>query len=107
MREKSRAARRRDAVDRIAETWAQEVHDRVADRAVEALLNPLQNPEVSGHTGDMLLNGVYLVDDRAADEFHSAVKQLAGEYEARGVRVEPTGPWPPYNFVKGSIEAAR
>jgi hypothetical protein len=107
MREKSRAARRRDAVDRIAETWAQEVHDRVADHAVEALLNPLQNPEVSGHTGDMLLNGVYLVDDRAAGEFHSAVKKLAGEYEARGVRVEPTGPWPPYNFVKGSIEAAR
>src|SRR3954470_17760584 len=45
MREKSRAARRRDAADRIAEGWAQEVHDRVATYAVEALLNPLQNPE--------------------------------------------------------------
>ena len=107
MREKSRDARRRDAVHRIAEAWAQDVHDRVATHSVEALLNPLQNPEVSGHTGDMLLNGVYLVDDRAAGEFHSAVEDLATEYAARGVRVEPTGPWPPYNFVKGSIEAAR
>jgi len=107
MREKSRAARRRDAVDRVAETWAQDVHDRVAEHAVEALLNPLQNPEVSGHTGDMLLNGVYLVDDRSAAEFHSALDRLATEYQPHGVAVELTGPWPPYNFVKGSIEAAR
>jgi hypothetical protein len=107
MREKGRAARRRGVADRIAESWAQEVHDRVSAHAVEALLNPLQNPEVSGHSGDMLLNGVYLVDDRAAAEFHSAIDELAGEYEPRGARVELTGPWPPYNFVKGSIEAAR
>jgi hypothetical protein len=107
MREKSRASRRRDAADRIAEAWAQDVHERVAAYAIEALLNPIQNPEVSGHTGDMLLNGVYLVDDRAAPEFHSAIDVLATEYQPRGVRVELTGPWPPYNFVKGSIEAAR
>jgi Gas vesicle synthesis protein GvpL/GvpF len=107
MREKGRAARRRDVADRIAENWSEKVHDRVAAHAVEALLNPLQNPEVSGHTGDMLLNGVYLVDDRAADEFHAAVGELASEYEPLGARVEISGPWPPYNFVKGSIEAAR
>jgi hypothetical protein len=107
MREKGRAARRRGVADRIAESWAQDVHDRVSAHAVEALLNPLQNPEVSGHTGDMLLNGVYLVDDRAAAEFHSVIDELAGEYEPRGARVQLTGPWPPYNFVKGSIEAAR
>ena len=107
MREKGRAARRRSAAEGIAESWAQEIHERVAARAVEALLNPLQNPEVSGHTGDMLLNGVYLVDDRLSGGFHAAVEQLATEYAERGARVELTGPWPPYNFVKGSIEAAR
>ena len=107
MREKSRAARRREAADRIAESWAQAVHDRVAAHAVEALLNPLQNPEVSGHTGDMLLNGVYLVEDRVSADFHLVIDELASEYASRGARVELTGPWPPYNFVKGSIEAAR
>ena len=107
MREKSRAARRRERIDHIAEAWAEDVHDRIARQAVEALLNPLQNPEVSGHTGDMLLNGVYLVEDRASGEFHAAVDALATEYRSRGAGVELTGPWPPYNFVKGSIEAAR
>jgi gas vesicle protein GvpL/GvpF len=107
MREKSRAARRRERIDHIAEAWAEDVHDGIARQAVEALLNPLQNPEVSGHTGDMLLNGVYLVEDRAAGEFHAAIEALATEYRSRGAGVELTGPWPPYNFVKGSIEAAR
>jgi hypothetical protein len=55
----------------------------------------------------MLLNGVYLVDDRSAAAFHSAVDKLATEHEPRGVQVELTGPWPPCNFVRGSIEAAR
>jgi hypothetical protein len=107
MREKSRAARRRERIDHIAEAWAEDVHDRIAGRAVEALLNPLQNPEVSGHSGDMLLNGVYLVEDRASEAFHGVVDALATEYLGRGAHVELTGPWPPYNFVKGSIEAAR
>jgi hypothetical protein len=107
MREKSRAARRQERIDRIAEGWAEDVHDRVARQAVEALLNPLQNPEVSGHNGDMLLNGVYLVEDPTSGDFHTAIEALATEYASRGARVELTGPWPPYNFVKGSIEAAR
>jgi hypothetical protein len=107
MRKKRREAHLREAVDRIAESWAHDVHERLADRADEALLNPLQNPEVSGHTGDMLLNGVYLVDDRTMDAFSGAIEVLKERYAKLGARVELTGPWPPYNFVKGSIEAAR
>ncbi|TMK72046.1 MAG: protein gvpF, partial [Actinobacteria bacterium] len=33
--------------------------------------------------------------------------ELADEYRERGADVQLTGPWPPYNFVKSSIEAAR
>jgi hypothetical protein len=75
--------------------------------ASEALTNPLQAPELSGHAGEMILNGVYLVDDGDAEEFRRTVDELAEEYRDRGASVELTGPWPPYNFVKSSIEAAR
>ena len=107
MRGKSREARDRDDMDRVAAEWAETVHERIAARVSEALLNPLQNPEVSGHDGEMLLNGVYLVADGMADGFHQAAEELAAEYRELGAAVEVTGPWPPYNFVKGSIEAAR
>ena len=55
----------------------------------------------------MLLNGVYLVESEAADAFHATVAELGEDYSALGFTVELTGPWPPYNFVGSSIEAAR
>jgi hypothetical protein len=107
MKSKSRQAQAREEADRTAEEWSELVHRRVGARAAEALLNPLQNPELSGHTGEMLLNGVYLVEDADEGAFRDEVSELAAEFEALGASVELTGPWPPYNFVKGSIEAAR
>jgi hypothetical protein len=106
-RDRGRETRARDEADHIAQQWADEVHDRASTHAVEALLNPVQNPEVSGHVGEMLLNGVYLVDDQTLDKFRGDVDAARADFEPRGASVELTGPWPPYNFVKGSIEAAR
>jgi hypothetical protein len=107
MRGRSREAREREELDRMAGAWAEEVHERLSHRAAEALVNPVQNPEVSGHVGDMLLNGVYLVPDADTDDFRAEAEGLGEEFGALGGSVELTGPWPPYNFVKGSIEAAR
>jgi hypothetical protein len=107
LREKSRENRVRELGGEIVEEWASEAHELVSSRAAEALRNPLQNPELSGETGEMLLNGVYLVDDADIDAFRQAVQEVSGRFEERGARAELTGPWPPYNFVKGSIEAAR
>jgi len=107
MQSRGREAKEREEIDALANSWAAEAHDRLADAAVEALLNPLQNPEVSGHIGEMLLNGVYLVEDAGMGKFTKEVEALVADFDDRGVSVEMTGPWPPYNFVKGSIEAAR
>ncbi|MBS1860083.1 MAG: GvpL/GvpF family gas vesicle protein [Actinobacteria bacterium] len=102
-----REAEAREGVEAIADEWAWEIHHRLAAVADEALLNPLQLPELSGHQGKMLLNGVYLIADEGASDFRSAVRVLAEGFDRRGVEVVLTGPWPAYNFVKSSIEAAR
>jgi hypothetical protein len=107
LKSRGREAKERERIDDLANAWAAEAHDRLANAAVEALLNPLQNPEVSGHVGEMLLNGVYLVEDAGMDAFMAEIEALVNSFDDRGVSVEMTGPWPPYNFVKGSIEAAR
>jgi hypothetical protein len=107
MARKKEEAMARDREDEIAEEWALAIHERLAGAASEALLNPLQRPEVSGHEGDMILNGVYLVDDELARELQERVEGLQREFGELEVWVELTGPWPPYNFVKSSIEAAR
>lgn len=107
MNQRRREARAQADGEEIAHEWATAIHDLLADAASEALLNPIQRAEVSGHEGDMLLNGVYLVEDDAVASFSSLVDRLAEEQRPRGVAVELTGPWPPYNFVKSSIESAR
>ena len=107
MDRRRREARARENAEEIADGWAQAIHERLARCAAEALLNPLQRREVSGHDGDMLLNGVYLVEDEEVERFRELASELADDYRTRGVLVELTGPWPAYNFVKNSIEAAR
>lgn len=105
--QKRRQARAREDADEVAGEWADMAHDRLARAAAEARLNPLQDPQISGHHGDMLLNGVYLVDDDDADRFREVVAELDAELTADGVTAELTGPWPAYNFVGASAEPAR
>lgn len=107
MDRRRREARARENAEEIADGWAQSIHQRLAGCASEALLNPLQRRELSGHEGDMLLNGVYLVESEEMERFRELVSGLEEDYRSRGVAVELTGPWPAYNFVKNSIESAR
>ena len=78
----------------VAEVAAAKIHDRLTAVVVDAQAIPLQRPEVSGHSGEMILNGVYLVADVAAPAFHEQVEALRSEFEPHGIEIAPTGPWP-------------
>jgi hypothetical protein len=45
----------------------------------------------------LLLNTSFLVDSGKLDEFSDCVGRLAGDYSS--LKVQYSGPWPPYNFV--------
>ena len=107
MARKRQEARAREGAQEIGDLWAQQIHERLAQEASEALLNPLQRREVSGHDGEMLLNGVYLIEDAEIDRFRELVEELQQDYREREVAIELTGPWPAYNFVMSSIESAQ
>jgi Gas vesicle synthesis protein GvpL/GvpF len=76
---------------------AQAVHARLASQADAAMLRPPQSPQLTGVRLPMLLNAAYLVDAGAGTSFTAAV---AGEATAHPeLRIELTGPWPPYSFA--------
>jgi hypothetical protein len=77
-------------------------HDRLLTAAEDGTLGPLQSPELSGRSDEMLLNAAYLVPADAA-ELKEAVAELAQRYVELGVTYEVTGPWPPYNFVPREV----
>jgi Gas vesicle synthesis protein GvpL/GvpF len=89
----------REAADRLAGGIAEDVHARLQDWATDAVVNPPQNPELSGHEGDMLLNAAYLVEAAKVERLHELVAELRERHSELGARLELTGPWPPYNFV--------
>ena len=82
----------REAARALAAQIVDDVDGSLRVLAVDTVRLPAQNRELSGHTGDMVLNAAYLVDAGAVDE-------LQERYADVGARLELTGPWPPYNFV--------
>lgn len=96
---------RRDGAHRLEETLAL-IHERLCARAGEGLVLSPQRPEVSGHAGEMMLNGAYLVDDTAREDFAAEVAELGRELASLGLELERTGPWPAYNFVDGTLGAS-
>jgi hypothetical protein len=89
----------REAARALATTLVDDVDGSLRALAVDVVKLPAQNRELSGHTGDMLLNAAYLVEADAVDELRARVAELQERHIAYGARVGLTGPWPPYNFV--------
>jgi hypothetical protein len=95
----------REEAHAISTRAAEETHRRMKEQAAAATLLPAQNPEVSGRSGQMVLNGAYLVERDRAEEFTSVAQELADRYRRHGLELEWTGPWAPYNFIK-AVDAA-
>ncbi|MFL5826112.1 MAG: GvpL/GvpF family gas vesicle protein [Thermoleophilaceae bacterium] len=91
----------RELSDALAREVAEHVHARLQDWAIDAVTRPPQNRDLSGHEGEMLLNAAYLVEADRVGELGDLVAELEAHHSNVGVRVELTGPWPPYNFVPG------
>jgi len=78
---------------------AQAVHADLTAKATGTRLHPPQSAQLSGVRQPMLLNAAYLLDPSDSATFTAAV---AGQATAHPeLRVELTGPWPPYSFADG------
>lgn len=86
-----------ETVEREAAARADEIHERLVRDAAAGRRQPPTDPALRGNQEWMLLNGTYLVDDERGDEFAEAVRELGSSYP--GIRLELTGPWPPYSFA--------
>ncbi|MFR9779307.1 GvpL/GvpF family gas vesicle protein [Micromonospora sp. MS34] len=87
----------REEGQRIAADAAAAVHAALAGHAVTARRHAPQDRRLSGAPTAMVLNGAYLVDRDRLDGFAALVRELADRHPE--IRLEPTGPWPPYSFV--------
>lgn len=102
-------ARRRDELAARDQDWQRateagaDIHELLSELAWAARRHqPQQGAGEAGQRDVMVLNGAYLVADPAG--FAAAARAAA---DARpGIRLEVTGPWPPYSFADGPQEPA-
>ena len=82
---------------RTAVASAREVHVELSGHAAQTRLYPPQAPALSGTKAPMLLNAAYLLDAGGAAGFASVVAATAAGHP--DLRLDLTGPWPPYSFA--------
>jgi hypothetical protein len=96
------ARRRADLTARADARHAREqdaaaIHAALTSLSAGARRHPAQDRRLTGVPADMVLNGAYLVPAGRQEEFGRLVATLRLRHPA--VRLERTGPWPPYSFV--------
>lgn len=91
--ETSQREQRQTDVARVAD----DIHAALADRAVASRLLPPQDPQLTGESGTMILNGAYLVAAQDHAGFEELIREL-GRQQSH-VTVAGAGPWPPYSFA--------
>jgi hypothetical protein len=87
----------REEGQRVAADAAAAVHSALAQHAIASRRHAPQDWRLSGAHTPMVLNGAYLIDRDGLAGFSELVGALAGRHPE--LRLELTGPWPPYSFV--------
>jgi hypothetical protein len=75
---------------------AEEIHATLTRLAAGTAEHPPQDTRLAEYEGWMVLNNSYLVPDLNTEEFAAAVTTLGERFPE--VRLELSGPWPPYSF---------
>ena len=81
----------------VAVSGAQAVHAELTAKALGTRLHPPRSAPLSGVRQPMLLNAAYLLEAADCVAFTAAVAGQASAHPE--LRVELTGPWPPYSFA--------
>jgi hypothetical protein len=89
--------------EKISE-YSQESFELLKELSFKARINRLLPREITEREDDMVLNSAFLVDKDEVEDFHNMVDTLKMHYEGKGVLIDCTGPWPPYNFCGLSNE---
>jgi len=94
--------RLRRELDRVAADARRQMVERIRTAlepgAVEEKRLRLSPPELTGRRDDMVLNAAFLEAEGQVEPFLQRVETLAEEYRPRGLTIEVSGPWPPFNF---------
>lgn len=78
---------------------------KLGEEAAESVKTKILDREMTGKTEKMVLNAAFLVHADKIDSFIKALEDIDGDLKTRGLSLEYSGPWPPFNFTNGGEKA--
>lgn len=97
LRHKREQRGRRETAGRQAAETAEALHLALAGRTRGGRLLAAQDPQLTGRSELMVLNGAYLVAQEEEETFERLVAELRQRHPE--VSIETAGPWAPYSFA--------
>lgn len=96
LRQRKRVQEARADVESWLDDVAAELHDRLRDAAAAVqVLDPTPRPN---DAGEAVLHVALLAGDDATSAVRAVLRRANDTYRDRGLTLELSGPWPPYNF---------
>jgi len=91
--------------EKISE-YTQNSFEKLKKMSSRARINKILPKEITEKKEDMVLNSAFLVNKKQIIGFNRVLANLKTKYSDKGLILDCSGPWPPYNFcsIRGNEE---
>jgi hypothetical protein len=79
------------------------IYEKFNKHAVDVVRCKILGRELMGRIEPMVLNAAYLLQEEKIEDFKKEIEELNDEIRIKGLYIEYSGPWPPYNFTPVEI----
>jgi len=93
----------KNIINKEISEYTHDSFERLKRASLEAKINKVLPKEVTERSDEMVLNAAFLIDKKRISEFKDVLEYLKTKYSGKGLTLDFTGPWPPYNFC-GSLK---
>ena len=90
----------KDVINEKISEYTKDCFERLKVTAVDTKINNILPKEVTEKQEDMVLNTAFLINKERLKGFVNVLAYLKTKYLNKGLILDCTGPWPPYNFCQ-------
>jgi len=94
----------KDIMNQKISEYTQDSFERLKMTSMETRINKILSKEVTEKKDNMVFNAAFLIRNERVKDFKHILEYLVTKYSDRGLTIECSGPWPPYNFCRFSVK---
>jgi hypothetical protein len=89
----------RNAVNNELDSVLENLFGKLGEEAAGSVRTKILDREMTGKAERMVFNAAFLVSVDKVDSFKKTLESIDGDIKTKGLHLEYSGPWPPFNFT--------